>query len=168
MPKGQTQVLRVQRIRSTSYYEAPHSTVHVFRPCESHTRRSGKANPFQHRFTDTLDDLLEPAYALAQEFQDLTPDSAIYGHPWEDKPIGPDHARQANKIALSRQPVLTTSWGHVCPKMAYQCSFRRATKRQYVQARATCTCGQGTHTSLPISAKPALGLAIAAGPVLKR
>ena len=61
---------------------------------------------------DTLDDLPEPAQALAQEFQDLTQEFDLYmGPSWQDTLIGPDPAATGKQNRTQRAASLDNQLG---------------------------------------------------------
>ena len=61
---------------------------------------------------DILDDLLEPAYALACEFQDLTQEFDTYKGPeWQNSLIGPDPGASGRQSRTQRAASLGTQLG---------------------------------------------------------
>ena len=160
MPKGQTQVLRVQRIPVPIITRLPIALCMCFDPLKASNTALWEGQSLPAPLREHVGRLTRSSVRVSTGIP--RPDSrfsniwALHGKTSSSGQT----IRQADKIALSRQPVLQPVGDTSVQKMAYQCSSRRSTKRQYVQTRETCTCGQGTHTPLPISAKPALGLAI--------
>ena len=61
---------------------------------------------------DILDDLLEPAQALAREFKDLTQECDSYmGPSWQNKLIGPDPGKAGKQNRTQRAASLDTQLG---------------------------------------------------------